>query len=136
MHRKYTLLGGLQKSYLLLQFHSYNKIYDFISFTNTRSRASHSQFFEFLKNKNLRTKSKIFSSKNRICCIFFFVLHVFYWKEIENAKTTNATILGIQFPTKWCLFQPPRSKTVGGDTFLVAKSVLFRGVGGENHIKT
>ena len=41
------------------------------------------------------------------------------------------TVSATQFPTKWCLFQPPRSKTVGGDTFGVAKSVLFRR--GEKH---
>ena len=36
------------------------------------------------------------------------------------------TVSATQFPTKWCPFQPLGSKTVGGDTFLVAKSVLFR----------
>ena len=42
-------------------------------------------------------------------------------------KKWYVTVSAIQFPTKCCLFQPPRSKTVGGDIFLVAKSVLFRG---------
>ena len=36
------------------------------------------------------------------------------------------TVSATQFPTKWCPFQPPRSKTVGGGTFLVAKSVIFQ----------
>ena len=43
--------GVLQKTYLLLQFHRYNKIYHFISFTMTRSRASHADFANFCKIK-------------------------------------------------------------------------------------
>ena len=41
------VLGVLQETYLLLQFRRYNKIYDFISFTMTRSRASHAGFANF-----------------------------------------------------------------------------------------
>ena len=48
-------------------------------------------------------------------------------------KNGIVTVSATQFPTK-CPFQPPRSKTVGGDTFLVAKSVLFRR--GENTSKS
>ena len=59
---------------------------------------------------------------------FLFVLRFFYWKEIENVKTTNLTVYAIQFPTK-CLFQPNRSKTVGEDAFLVATVQFFRGGG-------
>ena len=33
-----------------------------------------------------------------------------------------AMLLAIKFPTKWCVFQPSRSKTVGEDTFFAAKS--------------
>ena len=47
-------------------------------------------------------------------------------------KKWYVTVSETQFPTK-CPFQPPRPKTVGGDTFLVAKSILFRR--GENTSK-
>ena len=56
-----------------------------------------------------------------VCVVFFF------WNEIENAKTTNVTVLAIQFPTKWYFFQIPRTKTVGEDAFLVGKVQFFRG---------
>ena len=41
--------GVLQKTYFLLQFHRHIKIYDFISFTMTRSRASQTSFSNFWK---------------------------------------------------------------------------------------
>ena len=69
-----------------------------------------------------------FSSKNHIflCCMFLL-------ERERILKKWYVTVSATQFPTKWCLFQHPRSKTVGGDTFLVAKSVLFRR--GENTSK-
>ena len=42
------------------------------------------------------------------------------------------TVEAIQFPTKQCLFQPPRSKTVIEDAFSVDKVQFFRG-GGTRH---
>ena len=36
-----------------------------------------------------------------------------------------ARVYGIQFPIKWCLFQPSRSKTVGEDRFLAQKKCNF-----------
>ena len=32
----------------------------------------------------------------------------------------------IKFPTKLCVFQPSRSKTMGENTFLAAKSLTFQ----------
>ena len=63
---------------------------------------------------------------------FFVRVVFFYWKEIENVKTTNVTVSVIQFRTKRCLFQPSRSKTIGKNAFLVAKVQFFRGEG-ETH---
>ena len=57
--------------------------------------------------------------------IFTIAFCVFLLKQIENRKTTAVLVNEIQFPRKWCLFQPSRSKTVGDDPFLAAKSVIF-----------
>ena len=54
-----------------------------------------------------------------LCCMFSLERDRILKKWYEAFSVT-------QLPTKWCPFQPPRLKTVGGDTFLVAKSVLFR----------
>ena len=78
-------LRVLQKSHLLLQFHRYNKIDDFISFTNTRSRTSRPQFFEFLKNKIREANQIFFLKKNKIFFTYFlFVLHVFTRKRSKT----------------------------------------------------
>ena len=37
LHRKYMLFGGPPENQSPLEFHRHNKIYDFISFTMTRS---------------------------------------------------------------------------------------------------
>ena len=71
-----------------------------------------------------------FSSKNQIFGIFFFCC-MFLLERDRIFKKWYVLVSATQFPTKWCPFQPPRSKTVGGDTFGVAKSVLFRR--GEKH---
>ena len=41
---------------------------------------------------------------------------------MENNFLEIAALLAIKFPTKLCVFQPSRSKTVREDTFLAAKS--------------
>ena len=56
--------------------------------------------------------------------ICFFTVF-FYWKQMENKKIKIVMVYVIQFPRKWCLFQPSRSKTVGEDTFLAAKVSFF-----------
>ena len=65
-------IGILQNMHLRLQFHRYHKINDFISFTTTRSRTSHSNFFEFLNNKILKNIKKCFLNVTffRLCCVF------------------------------------------------------------------
>ena len=78
----------MQKTHLRLQFHRQNKMYDFISFTNTRSRASHSQIFEFLNNKIVKNIFK----KTFENVTFFGCVLLFHWKEIENENTTNVTV--------------------------------------------
>ena len=83
------------------------------------------RFFEFLNNKHLRSKL-IFFSKNHIFCIFLLLCCMFLLERDRILKKWHVTVTVTQFPTKWCPFQPPRSKTVGGGTFLVAKSVIFQ----------
>ena len=51
---------------------------------------------------------------------------MFLLERDQILKKSYGMVSATQFPTKLCPFQPPRSKTVGGDTFLVAKSVLFQ----------
>ena len=51
LHRKYTFLEGPAENASTSTISQIKKIYDFISFTNTRSIAQISQFFELLKNK-------------------------------------------------------------------------------------
>ena len=51
---------------------------------------------------------------------------------MENNFLEFNKLLAIKFTTKLCVFQPSRSKTVGEDTFLTAKSSFFRR---EKHIK-
>ena len=58
---------------------------------------------------------------------------MFLLERDQILKSWYVTVSATQFPTKLCQFQPPRPKTVGGDTFGVAKSVLFRRE--EKHIK-
>ena len=75
-------VGALWKMHLLLQFHRYNKIYNFISFTKTRRRAQKFQFFNFLKNK----------MRENVKNLIFKILHLFFvfffnWKQMENVKT-------------------------------------------------
>ena len=70
------------------------------------------QFYEFLKNKNLRSKSTFFLKKKIFCLCCMFLL-----EKDRIFKKSYLTVWAIQFPIK-CLFQPPRSKTVR-DTFLV-----------------
>ena len=50
--RKYRLLGGPAENTSSSTISLIEQTYGFISLTNTRSRASHSQCFEFLNNKN------------------------------------------------------------------------------------
>ena len=61
-----------------LKFHRYNNFLNFISFTNTRSSASRSMFLEFFNNNIY-----IFLMLRFFVCVVF----IFYWNEIENAKT-------------------------------------------------
>ena len=63
-----------------------------------------------------------------VCVVFF------YWKEIEIAKKHECDDLGNPMPYKMMFVQPPRSKTVGEDAFLVAKVEFFRRR--EKHIGT
>ena len=48
----------------------------------------------------------------------------------RNRKDYARGGLGTSISYKMMFFHPPVSKTVGGNTFLVAKSVIFKG-GGE-----
>ena len=77
------------------QFHRQNKIYDFISFTNTRSRASHSNFFEFLNNNFFLNIKKIGKMLHFFVCIVFILL-----ERDRKRKITNVTVYAIQYPTK------------------------------------
>ena len=54
---------------------------------------------------------------------FLFFCCMFLLERVQIFKKWYVTVSATQFPTNWCPFQPPRSKTVRGDTFLVAKSV-------------
>ena len=56
---------------------------------------------------------------------YFFLCCMFLLERDRILKKLYVTVSATQFPTKWCPFQPPRSKTVG-DTFLVAKNELFQ----------
>ena len=67
-----------------------------------------------------------FSSKNHIFGIFLLLCCMFLLERDRILKKWYVTVSATQFSTKLCPFQPPRSETVGGDTFLVAKSVLFQ----------
>ena len=49
-----------------------------------------------------------------------FVL--FFWKQMENSFGGYFAAYTIKFPTNWCVFQPCRSETVGGNTFPAGKS--------------
>ena len=51
---------------------------------------------------------------------------IFFWKQIKNNFWETLAQLAIKFSTKWCVFQPSRSKTVGEDRFLAVKSYIFR----------
>ena len=64
--------SALQKMYLRLQFHRYNKIYGFISFTKTRSRAQKFWFLKFLKNKTEKYLHMFFQILcfSAIVCLF------------------------------------------------------------------
>ena len=73
--------GVLLQFTLLLQFHRYNKINDFISFTMTRSGVSHSGFPNSWKIKNWEA-DQFFFSKNT----YFFVLRVFTGKRSNIQK--------------------------------------------------
>ena len=111
--------GALRKIYLVLQFHRYNKIYDFISFTKTRSRAPPCQFLNYCKRKFKKVFIKNLFQILRFHINCLFVLCCFYWKQMENGKTKTVAVSAIQFPIKRCLFQPSRSKTVGEDTYIL-----------------
>ena len=63
-----------------------------------------------------------------------FSFMFFLIERDRKLKKYECDRLAIQFPTKWCLFQQPRSKTVGEDAFLVAKVQFFRRR--EKHIVT
>ena len=90
-------------------------------------RQLHIPFFKFVNNKHLRSKWFFFLSKNHIFCIFFLCC-MFLLERDQILTKLYVMVSATKFPTKWYPFQPPRSKTVGGDTFGVAKSVLFRSV--------
>ena len=63
--------------YPLLEFHRYNKIYIFISFTKTKSRAQKSLFLKFLKNKmqkNIFKKILTFKFFVQLFVCFIFLL--------------------------------------------------------------
>ena len=126
LHRKYTLFGGscrkpisshnfIDKTNLMILFH-----------LPWLGAQHHRPVFSNFWIINIWEANELFFS-------YFFCVACFYWKEIEYLKNGPVTVSATQFPTKWCPFQPPRSKTVGGDTFLVAKSQLFRR--GQKHIK-
>ena len=72
LHRKYRLLGVLQKINLLVQFHRQNKIDDCISFTKTWSRVPQVKFLKLFKNKIQKNILKFFSPK------FYVLVHIFY----------------------------------------------------------
>ena len=118
--------GALRKIHLVLQFHRYNKIYDFISFTKTRSRALQCQFLNYCKKKIRKIFTKKIVPDFTFSYNCLFILCCFYWKQMENGKTKTVAVSVIQFPIKRCLFQPSRSKTVGEETYLAAKSVIFQ----------
>ena len=118
-------MGVLQETYLLPQFYRQNKFDDFISFTMTRRTASHTVFSNYWII-NIWEANEIFFLQKITFFAYFFCVACFYWKEIKYLKKKRyVTVSATQFPTKWCPFQPPRSKTVGGETFGVAKSLLF-----------
>ena len=86
------------------------------------AQRSELRFFNFRK---IKYKKKVFLFFQVFFnCLWFCV--IFLWKQIKNNFLEFATLLAIKFPTKWWVFQPSRSKTVGEDTFLAAKSLLFR----------
>ena len=62
--------------HLCLQFHRWNKIVDFISFANAKSRASHSEFFAFLNNKILKYIEKKLKMLRFFVCVVFFLLEI------------------------------------------------------------
>ena len=62
--------------------------------------------------------------------VYFVFAEFFYWKETENAKNHECDGLGNSIPYKMSVFQPPRSKTVEEDAFLVAKVQFLSGGGG------
>ena len=76
---------GVLKNYLPLQFHRDNKIYDFISFTMTRSRASHTGFVNFWKIK-IWEANQFFFQKIKFFAYFLFVLQVFTGKRSNIQK--------------------------------------------------
>ena len=121
---KYTLFGGAAGNLSPPTILQIKQIWWFYFIYLTRRTAPHT-VFEFLNNKHLRSKWIFFSQKIRFFVYFLFCVHAFTRKR-SNIKKMVCTVSATQFPTKWCPFQPLRSKTVGGDTYLVAKSVLFQ----------
>ena len=65
---------------------------------------------------------------------FSFVLRFFLLERDRKRKNYECDGIGNSIPYKMILFQPPRSKTMGEDAFLVAKVQIFRG--GEKNILT
>ena len=121
LHRKYMLFWGCWYDKYQQPISSHN-------FTDTTNLIIlfHLPWFTM-------KKIDFFFSKNHIFCIFIFLCCMFLLERDQIFKKWYVTVPATQFPTKWCPFQPFRSKTVGGDIFLVAKSYFFRR--GEKHIK-
>ena len=112
LHRKYTLFGGPAGKPISSHY--------FTDKTNLMI-LFHLPWLGAQLLSHERSKWIFFLQK-----ITFFLCCMFLLERDRILKKWYVTVAATQFPSKWCPFQPPRSKTVGGDTFSVAKSVLFQ----------
>ena len=107
---------AVRKMYLL-QFHRYNKIYDFISFTKTRHGAQSFPFFEFKKNKRFK---KI--------CIFFYILSFhtfFFWKQVES-ENRKLCCVGNSIPHKMMFVSTIQVKYCGRRYISCSQKLTFQ----------
>ena len=123
LHRKYKLLGVLQKI-CLLQFHRQNKIDDCISFTKLWSRASQAAFSKFKKNTIQKNILNNFFLLFMFLFIFFNVLYFFYWKQIE--KKYACLCVGHSIPYKMMFVLTIFVKNCGRRQISCRKSVTFQ----------
>ena len=105
---------------LVLQFHRYNKIYDFISFTKTRKREKSFVFFNFWKIKCMKRFEFIFSNFHSIIIIIFLL------ETDEKRNNEKLCCLGNLIPYKMMFVSTIKVKNCGRSCSSSSQSVIFQ----------